>query len=163
MQTNEIKKIVEELLNQSTFSVESIDVDCDETSGAMWCKIRSSDSNLLIGHDGETLAALNHLIKRIVEQQGQTLAAEHGGSVPATHTNIIIDVNDYQKKRFENIKNLAHMLSERAIFFKSSIEADPMSSFDRRIIHEFLSEKPNIKTESVGEGRERRVVIRYVE
>jgi len=36
MQTNEIKKIVEELLNQSTFSVESIDVDCDETSGAMW-------------------------------------------------------------------------------------------------------------------------------
>jgi len=191
MQTNEIKGIIEELLKQSTFNVESVDVDCDEASGTMWCKIRSSDSNLLIGRDGETLAALNHLIKRIVEQQGLprpsealseggtmapdwglTLAPDlgrDGGSVPtnasapALHTNIIVDVNDYQKKRFENIKNLAHMLSERAIFFKSSIEADPMSSFDRRIIHEFLSNKSNVKTESVGEGRERRVVIRYVE
>jgi spoIIIJ-associated protein len=175
MQTNEIKKIVEELLNP-TFTVESIDVDCDEASGTMWCKIRSSDSNLLIGRDGETLMALNHLIKRIMEQRGLSLAAQHGGTVPATgfndpqststgyqYPNIIVDVNDYQKKRFENIKNLAHMLSERAIFFKSSIEADPMSSFDRRIIHEFLSNKSNIKTESVGEGRERRVVIRYVE
>jgi spoIIIJ-associated protein len=54
------------------------------------------------------------------------------------------------------------MMAERARYFKSSIELDPMPAFDRRIIHEYLSTATDLKTESVGDGNKRRVMIRYV-
>jgi predicted RNA-binding protein Jag len=53
------------------------------------------------------------------------------------------------------------MMSERARYFKSNIEVDPMSAFERRVIHEFLSEATDLKTESIGTGSSRRVVIKY--
>ena len=56
----------------------------------------------------------------------------------------------------------AHMMAERARYFKSNIEVDPMSAFERRIIHEFLSDATDLKTESMGEGPQRRVVIKYI-
>ena len=54
------------------------------------------------------------------------------------------------------------MMSERARYFKSNMEVDPMSAFERRVVHEFLSESSDLKTESMGIGRDRRVVIKYV-
>jgi spoIIIJ-associated protein len=53
-------------------------------------------------------------------------------------------------------------MSERARYFKSNIEVDPMSAFERRIVHEFLSEANDLKTESVGFGPSRRVIIKYI-
>jgi len=73
-----------------------------------------------------------------------------------------IDVNGYQKKRFENLKNIAHMMAERARYFKSNIEIDPMPAYERRIIHLFLEKNKDIKTESEGFGKDRRVVIKYI-
>ncbi len=162
MNYDEIKQKIGEILEKSTFSVEEISVFCDNDqpalstgqAGRLWCAIQSKDSNFLIGRNGESLAALNHLIRRILEQAYPENEQISG---------LTLDINGYQKKKIENLKALAHMLSERAIFFKSSIEAEPMSSYERRIIHEFLAEKPNIKTESTGEGRGRRVVIKYVD
>src|SRR3989344_5413737 len=61
-----------------------------------------------------------------------------------------------------NIRAIAHMMSERARYFKSSIEVDPMTAFERRIVHEFLAEASDLQTESVGAGRSRRVVIKYI-
>ena len=56
------------------------------------------------------------------------------------------------KKRVDNVKAVAHMMSERARYFKSNIEVDPMSAFERRVVHEFLSNATDLKTESVGFG-----------
>ena len=163
MNYEEIKNKIKEIIEKTTFKVEEISVICEESpstgashnpAGRLWCLVRSNESRFLIGRNGETLAALNHLIRRALERDYPENEQILG---------LILDVNDYQKKKIENLKALAHMLSERAIFFKSSIEADPMSSYDRWIIHEFLSEKPNIKTESTGEGRDRRVVIKYAD
>ena len=74
---------------------------------------------------------------------------------------ILIDINGFQKKKVEGIHAVAHMMAERARYFKSNIEIDPMSAFERRIVHEFLSSATDLKTESQGEGRSRRVVIKY--
>lgn len=60
----------------------------------------------------------------------------------------LVDINGYQKKRFDNLKNIAHMIAERAKYFKSNIEIDPMPAFERRIIHLFLENDKEIKTES---------------
>ena len=54
------------------------------------------------------------------------------------------------------------MMAERAKYFKSNIEVEPMPANERRIIHMFLEKIPDIKTESEGYGPNRRVVIKYV-
>ncbi|MEI8175102.1 MAG: R3H domain-containing nucleic acid-binding protein, partial [bacterium] len=84
--------------------------------------------------------------------------------VPRTEKgpSILIDINGFQQKRIENIHAIAHMMAERARYFKSNIEVDPMPAFERRIVHEFLSEAHDLKTESTGEGFSRRVVIKYI-
>ena len=106
----------------------------------------------MIGKEGETLRSLNHLVRKIVEKElGEDSAP-----------NLFIDINGYQKKRFDNLKNLAHMMAERARYFKSNIEIDPMPASERKIIHMFLENDPNIKTESEGIGPKRRVVIKYI-
>ena len=69
---------------------------------------------------------------------------------------------EFSKKRIENIHAIAHMMAERARYFKSNIEVDPMPAFERRIVHEFLSDAADLKTESEGEGLSRRVVIKYI-
>jgi predicted RNA-binding protein Jag len=74
----------------------------------------------------------------------------------------VVDINNHHKKRVESVKTIAYMMAERARYFKSSIELDPMPAFDRRIVHEYLSNAPDLKTESLGDGANRRVVIRYV-
>ncbi len=153
MKPDDLKLIVEEIVKLTNISVDEIDFHLDDQSGSYWFKIKSKESHLLIGKDGETLKALNYIFRKIIESknpENQTLL------------NVLIDVNDYQKNRIENLKTIAHMMAERARYFKSNVEIDPMSSFDRRIIHTFLENKTDIKTESTGFGQDRRVVIKYI-
>ncbi len=74
-----------------------------------------------------------------------------------------IDVNDYRSFQIEKLKIKAKMLANRAKDMKVSIEMEPMSSYERLIIHGALNGEANIATESIGEGRDRRIVIKYVE
>jgi predicted RNA-binding protein Jag len=53
-------------------------------------------------------------------------------------------------------------MSDRAKSFKIDVELDPMSSYERMIVHSYLEGVPEIKTESIGEGSSRRVVIKYI-
>jgi spoIIIJ-associated protein len=107
----------------------------------------------MIGRDGETLRSLNHIVRKMLEKNS---------SEEETAT-VFIDINGYQKKRFEDLKTIAHMMAERARYFKSNIEVDPMPAYERRIVHMFLEGAKDIKTESEGSGPNRRVVIKYVE
>ena len=72
----------------------------------------------------------------------------------------MLDINDYHKKRIEEVKDLARMHAQRVRYFKKDIEMRPMNSYERRIVHTVLQEYPDIETESVGAGLERRVVIK---
>ena len=53
------------------------------------------------------------------------------------------------------------MMAERARYFKSSVAVDPMPPHERRIVHEFLAEMPDLETESEGTGDKRHIVIKY--
>ena len=72
-----------------------------------------------------------------------------------------IDVNNYQEKKNEDIKNKATMMAERARFFKNNVEMIPMNPYERMIVHSLFTASEDIETESTGKGRERRVVIKY--
>ncbi len=154
MNQETFQKIIEEMLSAANFNVEGVHSFLNEEDGALWYTIQTNDSQLLIGKNGETLEALNHLVKKIIENKIRDTAPQQI---------ITIDVNNFQKKKNENLKTVAHMMAERARFFKSSVEVDPMSSYERKIIHTFLTNIQDIKTESIGEGRDRRVVISYKE
>lgn len=150
MLENEIKNLIEEFLNKGGFSFDEVSVSLDMDAGSYWASISSGDSKVLIGRQGETMQAINYLLKRAVENK-------YKENTPR----VIIDVNDYQKTKIDRIKTTAYMMAERARFFKSSVELEPMNAFERRVVHEFISGQDDLESESSGVGRSRRVVIKY--
>ena len=111
--------------------------------------IRTSDAGLLIGEDGANLFALNYLLRKIIERKT---------NAPEAH--FLIDVNDYQRRRFDELRDKARMGAQRVRYFKKEVALAPMSAFERRIVHLALQEYPDIMTESIGDGIVRRVVIK---
>ncbi len=146
----EIIEILRTLLTHLGVAVTDIVEEQDERTQSLRFVITTPDSAILIGEHGARLLALNHLVKRMVERDGAP-------------TSFFVDVNDYQKKRIEEIRTKAHILAERARYFKSSVEMDPMSSYERMIVHAEFTSVPDIVTESAGYGRERYVVIKYTD
>lgn len=150
MNNEMIKGIIENIFTHTACAISKCEIV--EENGMLWCMIETPDSRFMIGRDGETLRSLNHLVRKMAEK----------ASGQEEISNIYVDVNGYQKKRFDNLRNIAHMMAERAKYFKSNIEIDPMPANERRIIHMFLENIPDIKTESEGYGPNRRVVIKYI-
>lgn len=151
IQKEKIKESVEQIFKHIGCTLSKCEFS--EEGGMLWCLIETPDSGFIIGRDGETLRSLNHIVQKIVEKD----------FVDEKRLSLFIDINGYQQKRFENLKNIAHMMAERARYFKSNIEVDPMPSYERRIVHMYLEGAKDIKTESEGYGPNRRVVIKYVE
>lgn len=156
MTENDLKQFIEEFIGKTSFEFDQINVTLDTESGSYWCAINSSESKRLIGRDGETIQAINFLIKRILE-------TKYKDNPPAGGPRIIIDVNNYQKEKIDRIKTTVFMMAERARFFKNRVELPPMNAFERRIVHEYISKHDDLSSESAGLGRDRRVVISYKE
>lgn len=147
MTSDDIKKCVSELLLRMNIAVESIDAISDGERTRF--SLKSGDSHLLIGAKGANLFALNHIVRKIAAKGGeQTLSFS-------------IDVNDYQESAAVNLKNLAKIMGERARSFKSTVELEPMSSYERMLVHSFFEGSEDLKTESIGDGEMRRVMIKY--
>ena len=145
-----IKSIIDNIFSRTSCTISKYEVSNED--GMLWYMIETPDSRFMIGREGETLRSLNHLVRKMAEKM---LGEEE-------LSNIFIDINGYQKKRFDSLKNIAHMMAERAKYFKSNIEIEPMPANERRIIHMFLEKIPDIKTESEGYGPDRRVIIKYI-
>ncbi len=163
MNKDEIQNLIQELIRKTGVELHKITTDEEEGQDSTWYSVEVNEPHFFISHEGEALNALNHLVRRIIEAKTfpKTDLEDSPKSVFGGQ-NILIDINGFQKKKVENIRTIAHMMSERARYFKSNIEVDPMSAFERRIVHEFLSNANDLKTESIGFGPTRRVVIKYI-
>lgn len=146
MTTDDIKNYIEQLIETMGFSSNSIDFDINDRGTKVFKLV--TEQKELIGKDGETLKALNHLLKRFVEKQGETF-------------HVMFDINGHQEKKVDKIKAIAYMMAERSKFFKSSVELEPMNAFERHVVHEYIQTRDELETESIGFGRERRVIIKY--
>lgn len=148
MKQDEIKKEIEELLNKLT--IEFSEIEIVETPASPLFTVHSPDSGMLIGPGGDHLRALNTIFNRIVTKKfGEE---EHG-----RHT---IDVNGYHRKIIEELQSRAKVAAERVRLFGSEVEMDPMNSYERLIVHSLFSDDDAISTDSEGEGKFRRIVIR---
>jgi spoIIIJ-associated protein len=94
-------------------------------------------------------------VKKIVEQRHAKKEATEDEPL------FLIDVNEYRSRQIRDLQAKALMMAERARSFQYDVELNPMSAYERLIVHTTLQDAPNVKTESQGEGRNRRVVIRY--
>jgi spoIIIJ-associated protein len=153
MNTQALQETILALLDTAGFSRSAVTVTFDESMQTLWFSIASNDARVLLGRGAEALGALNHLASKVAEK----LAGDTPNPI-----RVIIDANDFEKKKIENLKTIAHMMAERARYFKSRIEVEPMPPRDRKIIHEFLSAMPDISTESEGMGPKRHIVIKYI-
>lgn len=115
--------------------------------GVVRVNVVGKDVGLLIGRKGETLNALQLLLGLMVNKEADD------------RVRVVVDVEDYRRRKEENLKNLALRISERVKRTRRSIVLRPMSSQERRIIHTALQGDPQIITFSQGEEPNRKVVI----
>ena len=109
--------------------------------------IRGQNLGALIGRRGETLSSLQFLTRMMVSHQVERWV------------NLIVDVDDYRRKREDTLKGLAQRMAETALRTGRVQELEPMPPSERRIIHLALRDFDGAKTESKGEGEARRVTI----
>lgn len=109
--------------------------------------VRAQGADVLIGPKGETLAALQHIVRLIVNQRA------------GRKVNLIVDVQDYRERRKRSLERLAEQMAARAVKSGRRVYLEPMPPYERRIIHLALRDRPDVMTESVGEGSRRRVTI----
>lgn len=157
MQEALIEKVLTEML--TLMGVSFTGIEKQSVAGQTVFSIATDDSATLIGTHGDTIYALDTLVKKVTEKFLEKGAAE--GEKPEEPL-FLVDVGGYRAQKIKDLETKALMMAERARSFQYDVELSPMSAYERLIVHTVLSDKPNIKTESQGEGRGRRVVIRYV-
>jgi len=109
--------------------------------------VRGNDLGLLIGRRGQTLASLQHIVRIIVAHRLKA------------RTNLIIDVEGYKVRHYESLRTLAIRLAQTVESSGRSIALEPMPADERRVVHVVLADYAGVKTQSIGDGDIRKVVI----
>ena len=143
-----IKEYVENLSNLLGME---INTEIREVEGSFNVKLVSNNNSILIGKDGRTISAIQTLLRKSLETNAhQTIKVN-------------VDVANYKEKNLRRktyeIKKIAYEVQKT----KVDVELDPMNSYERREIHNMVDQIPHVTTESIGEGKERHIVIKYVE
>ena len=113
--------------------------------------IKTDHDAVLIGKGGRTLQALNELVRVAIHNRYNK------------HYKILLDIGEYKEEKYEKLIQLARKYAKEVQTTKNTVTLNPMPSDERRIIHGALTNYHNIKTESVGQGKDRKLTIYYVE
>ena len=122
---------------------------CDVTVQDYCVNVKIDGKNIshLIGYRGMTINAF------------QTIASAIANKNSSSKIMVVVDVGNYREKREKTLEELAEKISERVIKTKKSVTLDPMSAYERKIIHTKLQNSDKVKTFSKGEEPHRRIVI----
>ena len=121
--------------------------DEEEQAQPIVLDINGDELGILIGRRGQTLAALQYILRLMVTQK---LAAP----VP-----LVLDVNGYKMRRYDSLRTLAQHIAEQVVVSQRSVALEPMPAYERRIIHLALADHPSVITQSVGFGDARKVTV----
>lgn len=138
------KQLTIELLERMGVKTE---VEVFLKEGVLYLEIKGDQEGILIGKHGRTLESLQLLINRMVNKRLKNAMR------------VILDIDDYQKRRTDSMAQMAQRLGEKAKKTGNSLTVGPFNAHDRRIIHVTLKEDPSLKTESLGEGELKKVKI----
>ncbi len=110
--------------------------------------IESYENSLLIGIKGKTLEALQILLRNLIS------------TYTKDHIVVSLDIGGYRSNRSHQLEILATKTAKEVAKTKVAVKLQPMNSFERRVIHEKLSDWRDVYTESEGEGENRAIVIK---
>ena len=114
--------------------------------------IKGEDASVLIGHHGDTLDALQYLANLV-----STTRKNKNGE--RDKSRVTIDIEGYRAKREETLRALARRMAAKALRNKRSVMLEPMSAYERRIIHSEIQGIEGVSTNSVGSDNNRKIVI----
>jgi spoIIIJ-associated protein len=110
-------------------------------------KIEGGNSGLLIGKRGQTLEAIQYLIEKIVNKNNDA------------RLRVLVDVEGYLDTRQSNLKRMATKMAEKAQKINKPVTIGQMNAYDRRIVHLHLKDNQAVRTQSVGDGNYRKLII----
>ena len=113
--------------------------------------IDTDHNSILIGKNGKTLQALNELARLATSSKFKK------------RYRILLDINEYKDGKYEKIVSIAKRTAKEVQRTQVDATLEPMPADERRVVHQSLTGFKHVKTESVGEGRNRAIVIRYVD
>ena len=151
----EIVDIIEYAQTYLKEAIESIGIDCRVTPSLkddiIHLKVDSSHNSILIGKNGKTLQSLNELTRIAVSNHFKK------------RYRILLDINGYKNDKYDRLCKMARRIGHEVQKTKTNVTLDPMQADERRVIHNTLTNMPNIKTESTGFGKQRQIQVIYVE
>lgn len=133
-----------ELLNKMGFDAT---VDAYDAGEVLEVDIGTEETGLLIGQKGETIDAFQYLLNVAVYKNRPFVKR------------ITVDTEGYRHRRVEALQGMAHRLARRAQREKRPLDLPPMAASERRVVHLYLKENPDVSTSSEGDEDNRRVVI----
>jgi spoIIIJ-associated protein len=141
----EPKVILEKILELLGFGVT---VEEHRMDDGILLDVKTEDSGRLIGRQGQTLSDLQYITNRLLFQQDT--------SAPK----IMVDVSGYRAQAREALVKKAKDAAEKVRRWGDVVELEPLSAFDRRIIHQALKDDPGIETHSVEvEGTDKKAIL----
>lgn len=123
--------------------------EIEEDENGFHVLIETKDAGRLIGSGGQSLDGLQLIVNQMMSRQ----TAEG-------YKRVILDVGGWRKQKEEELKRQTEVWGKQVIESKKDLELEPMSPWQRRIVHMVVSETEGVESESIGEGRDRHVVIK---
>ena len=143
-----IEGYVRRFISEMGFEVETVSYLQD---GRIYCNINTSNNSILIGKAGVILRAINFIVKNAVS------------TTYKKRIELSIDINGYKEERYKKVASMARKLGKQVLRTKADIKLDPMPADERKVMHQELAKLDHVKTQSYGEGKNRHMVILYVE
>ncbi len=143
------KKLEEILSNIFRITNENnIEYVVEKVNNQMLLTINGDKVAHLIGYKGKTIESLQSLLNAMLQREDEDYAK------------VFVEINGYKKQKEEKLKRLANKMADNVIRFRKPIKLEPMSAYERLIIHTELAPRSDVVTESIGEEPRRRVVIK---
>ena len=138
---------IEKFLNNFVNQIKDLEYVISKENKSINIEIKGNNSSKLIGYRGETIKAL------------QTIISAIGNKNVGNRVKVLVDVGGYKEKREETLKELAKKLEKTVKRNGKKIVLEPMSSYERKILHTELQNSDYVTTYSIGEEPRRRIVI----
>ncbi len=139
------EKIIKEFIKKSTFD---FDFEMKDEEDCLNLKLSSEEGQVFIGQQGVILSDLQSILGRIIRKQIDS----------PLYLNV--DINQYKENKEKYLQGLAQETANRVSLEHKEQALFPMNAFERRVIHLELQKRSDIKTESIGIGSQRRVVVK---
>jgi len=145
-----IKKSLEDLIKAMGFKAEvELNAEYKNEQGNLICDIKTDDhSDFLIGQYGANLQALQHIARLIVRKKTDN------------KIKFALDINSYRQQKNKLIIEQAVSAAQKVIKEKKAVIMRPMTPYERRLVHIELANNEQVATSSIGEGENRKVIIR---